>query len=109
MEDEYDDEGNKTQKKTTKKKVVSEYPTIDTCSWSDILYDPRYIRLEDFPAIIETKRGIRLSFFTKDAKKYLNVDKLIDVCKVQYEDSEQYKREVYSVSGINYTSNEKVN
>ena len=47
----YDEEGNETEEivKKIKEKVVREYPTMDIANWSDLIFDPRYIRLEDFP------------------------------------------------------------
>jgi len=106
----YDEEGNetKTVQKKTKKKLVHESPTIDPVSRSDIVYDPRYIRLEDFPAIIETKRGIRMSFFTKNPTKYLNVDKLKDIKDIGFEDQDSYREQILSITGIQYNGASKV-
>lgn len=46
-------------------------------SRTDILYDPSYIFVEDMPYIIEVKEGVRMSYFTKNRKKYFNIDELI--------------------------------
>lgn len=67
-----------------KEKVVNERPCIDISLWRDIVYDPRNIRLEDMDGIIEEKSRIRLSYFTKNKSKYMNIDKLIDICGVDY-------------------------
>ena len=33
----------------TKEKIVYEMPTIEVKNWDNIVYDPRYIRLDDMP------------------------------------------------------------
>lgn len=98
-------------KKESKEWVVWESPCIDVLSWSDMYYDPRHIRQEDMNSIIETKEGIRLSFFTKDKDKYLNIDKLVDICKQPYNpnDVESYKQRIYGITGIKPNGNGKIN
>jgi hypothetical protein len=101
-----DEEGNEVEvvEEKTKEDVVGEYPTIDIVSWSDIYYDPRYIRLEDMPGIIDVQDGIRQSFFTKDPDKYINIDKLKDIGTTAYDsgDAENYKSAIYNITGIQY-------
>jgi hypothetical protein len=36
--------------------VFDEYPTLEVKSWDDVLYDPRYVRFEDMPCIIDNTR-----------------------------------------------------
>lgn len=61
---------------TIKEKVIWEYPTIDSKSWTDIYVDPRYVLLEDMPAIIEKVDGVRLADLMRKKDKYINLDKL---------------------------------
>lgn len=102
IEDEYDDEWNIVQKpkKKVKEKVVREYPCIEVVKWSDIYYDTRYVRFEDMPAVIEQKDRIRLSFFTQDKTKYMDIDKLEDCCNCEYDND--YNKRIYSITGIMY-------
>lgn len=79
--------------------VSGEYPCIEYKSWNDIYYDPRYLRLEDFPGIIEIADKVRLSHFAKSTK-YMNTDKLVDCCQWQQEDNETYKQRMLSILGI---------
>jgi hypothetical protein len=102
-ETEYDEEGNEMKKtrKKTKQKVVSEYPSIDIVNRSDIYFDPRYVRQDDMPALVEVKNGIRLSYFTKNPKKYMDVERLSDVCKTDYDsDPNGYKQRIFATTGI---------
>lgn len=80
-------------------KVSGEYPCIEYKSWNDIYYDPRYMRLEDFPWIVELANNVRLSSFTK-SKKFMNVDKLIDCCMRPEEDNRTYKQRMLSILWI---------
>ncbi len=57
-------------------KVVWEYPTIDVKSWTDIYVDPRYVLLEDMPAIIEVTHGVRFADLKRKDDKYFNLDKI---------------------------------
>lgn len=81
-----DEDGNEDVQimERVKEKVVNERPCIDISKRSDICYDPRNVRLEDFDGLVEEQSRIRLSFFTKNKKKYMNIDKLIDMCSVEY-------------------------
>ena len=55
-------------------KVIGEYPTIDAKSWTDVYTDPRYVLLEDAPAIIEVVNGVRLADLKRKKDKYINID-----------------------------------
>lgn len=102
--EEYDELGNPLPvfEKRVKEDVVEEYPCIEVVNWKDIKYDPRYIRLEDMPCIIDTKTNVRLSFFTKNKKKYMNVDRLIDYCNAEYSqnDPKWYAERIWAITGI---------
>lgn len=71
--------------KKVKEEVIGEYPSIDIVKWKDILFDPRYVRLEDMPAILEQVDSVRLSYFTKKKKNFMNIDRLIEYAKCPYE------------------------
>jgi hypothetical protein len=49
-------------------------------------FDPRYLRFEDMPAVIELKRRVRLSSLTMNKKKYMNIDNVIEAGKMSQED-----------------------
>jgi len=57
-------------------KVVWEYPTIDAKSWTDIYTDPRYVLLEDCPAVIEVTSWVRFADLKRKKDKYINLDKI---------------------------------
>lgn len=92
----------KKVKKKVKDKVVSEYAVLENVKISELVFDPRHLHLDDFPGIIETKQGVRLSYFTKNKDKYQNIDKIIEASKIPYnpDDAEWYKQSIYSVTGI---------
>jgi hypothetical protein len=57
------------------------------------------------PCVIDNTRNVRLSFFTKNADKYKNIDKLIAVCMVEHNDADSYAERIYALTGIsNITS-----
>jgi len=88
--------------------ISAEYPCIDVKSWSDVVFDPRYTRLEDLPCIIETNKNIRLSFFTKDRSRFMNVDKLIECCMAtsnNQSDDRWYRSQIESILGISWVEN----
>ena len=88
--------------------VYDSYPCIDPKSWTDVVFDPRYTRLEDFPCIIETNKNIRLSFFTKDRSRFMNVDKLIECCMAttnNQSDDRWYRSQIESILGISWVDN----
>ena len=72
---EVDEFGNEIEsvQKQIQEKISGEYPTIEAKSWTDVFYDPRYLRFEDMPSIIEIARNVRLSFFSKNKSKYMNL------------------------------------
>lgn len=84
----------------TKEKIVYEMPTIEVKSWENIVYDPRYIRLDDMPWIIDKTEWVRLAYFLKRKNKYMNVDKLVNICKCEFDDEAKYKSTVMSIAGI---------
>lgn len=83
--------------------VVNEYPCIDSKPWTDVLFDPRYIRFEDMPAIIEHNKNVRLSYFTQNKSKYINLDKLVDCCNAStnWYDND-YSNRVQQILGIQW-------
>lgn len=86
-----------------KEEIADEYACIEYKGWSDMYYDPRYLRLEDMPAIIEVADKVRLSFFTQNKSKYMNVDKLVECVKCESETLDQYKTRVFTSTGIHIT------
>ena len=82
--------------------VIWEYPTIDVKSWTDIYVDPRYVLLEDMPAIIEVTNWVRLADLKRKKDKYINLDKLEDASNLSWwkEDTLKYKQELFSITGI---------
>lgn len=104
---EIDDMGNEIQtvKKEIKEEVYEQYTSIDIKSRDDVYFDPRYTRLEDMPSIIDIARNIRLSYFTKNKKKYMNIDKLIDACiATQSGDFDTYKSQIQAITGLSISS-----
>lgn len=80
--------------------VTGEYPIIDVKSWTEVLCDPRYKRVEDMPAFFEVIQGVRLGDIKKK-EHYFNIDKLKDVCGLARDlDFNDYKRKVQSIAGI---------
>ena len=74
-------------------------------------YDPRFVRLDDAPAIIEVKSGVRLSFFTRNPSKYMNIRELIDICNLEYESGEHqsYIDSIYGITGIQTNVSSPIN
>lgn len=60
--------------------VIDERPSIEIKHVTDIYYDMRYVRFEDMPAIIDVTRGVRLSALKSRKGKYINLDKLEEIC-----------------------------
>ena len=90
--------------KKVKEKIIGEYTDIDVISWSQILYDPRYQRMSDMPAIIESKEWVRLSYFTQNKDDYENIDILTSICNTPRSDEwDNYKKMIESIAGIQYT------
>ncbi len=83
-------------------KVIGEYPTIDAKSWTDIYVDPRYVLLEDAPAIIEVISNVRLADLKRKKDKYINLDKIEDLPNATDfdEDEDGSKSRIYEVTGI---------
>lgn len=83
-------------------KIVWEYPTIEASSIGDIYVDPRYILLEDMPAIIEITRNVRLADLKRKKDKYKNIDK-IEILPTNQEysdDSIWSKARIYEITWI---------
>ena len=57
-------------------KVIWEYPTIDAKSWTDVYTDPRYVLLEDAPAIIEIIYNVRFADLKRKKDDYFNLDEI---------------------------------
>ena len=88
--------------------VSDSYPCIDIKSWSDIYFDPRYTRLEDFPCIIETNNKIRLSYFTKSPERFMNIEELVQCCTASSDkssDERWYRSQIESILGITWVDN----
>lgn len=82
-------------------KVIGQYPTIDVISWTDIFYDPRYVFLNERPAMVEVVDGVRYSQLLKDKDDYINLDKLKEMIDIDTDlDPDQYKRRMMQISGI---------
>ena len=77
-----DEQGNVTKEvvKQIDEEVYEQYTSIDIKSFTDMYFDPRYTRLEDMPSIIDISRNVRLSYFTKNPKKFMNLDMLKNCC-----------------------------
>lgn len=86
-----------------KEDISEEYACIDYKSWTDMYYDPRYLRLEDFPWIIEVADKVRISYFAKNKNKFINTELLVDCCIKDDEDYETYKRRILDISWISIT------
>lgn len=82
--------------------VVDDYTTIEVKKYTDVYYDPRYVRFEDMPYIIDVTENVRLSYFMKNKKYFMNLDKLKDVCNTPYQDAEWYKKSIESLTGISW-------
>jgi len=82
--------------------VIWEYPTIDAKSWTDIYIDPRYILLEDAPALIEVINNVRLADLKRKKDKYINIDKIDDLPNTSefQEDEDGSKARMYEVTWI---------
>ena len=76
---------------SVKEGISNEYPCISVVPVTDMYFDPRYLRFEDMPAVIEIKRRVRLSSLTKNKKKYMNIDKVIEAGKVARDDPNGFR------------------
>jgi len=106
---ETDEFGNQIEsvQKQIQEKISGEYPTIEAKSWTDVFYDPRYLRFEDMPSIIEVARNVRLSFFSKNKSKYMNLWELVALATYN-EDMEGYKQRVYQLTWLNVTTQSRI-
>lgn len=98
---EYDEQGNEVirEYKKVSENIYEQYTSIEIKSFVDMYFDPRYTRLEDMPSIIDVSRNVRLSYFTRNKKKFMNIDRLIECCMwaKDYLDIDWYKQRVSSI------------
>jgi len=95
--------------KRVKEEVYEQYTGIDIKSRTDIYFDPRYTRLEDMPSIIDITRNARLSYFTRNKSKFMNIDKLIQCCVASKErDFETYKNRIETITGTQLVGNKMI-
>lgn len=91
------------KKKEVEEKVIGQYPTIDPISWTDIFYDPRYVFLDDRPAMVEFVEGVRFADLLRQKKEYMNLDQIEDIITLASDENltlEDYKRRVRYITGI---------
>ena len=83
-------------------KVIWEYPTIEAKSWTDIYTDPRYVLLEDAPALIEITNNVRFADLKRKKDKYFNLDKIENLPTSQdfAQDSDGSKARIFAITGI---------
>lgn len=89
-------------------KVVWEYATIDVVSWTQMLYDPRYILFNDMPAVIHTRQSVRLSEIKNWKDDYMNVDKLEALTKLDATDKSKYQTMVQGITWLKISDVAKV-
>ena len=108
---EVDEEGNEIEVNDVEitAKVASETPTIEVKSRTEMYYNPRYTRLEDFPSIIDVSKEIRLGYILNRKSKFMNIDKLLAIADAELEeDMDTYKKTLSQISGIPYDKNDKI-
>jgi len=49
---------------------------VEVKSWTDIFVDPRYVLLDDMPAVIDMTYGVRFQDLKRKKDKYMNLDKI---------------------------------
>lgn len=102
---EYDDMGmiQTYTDKQVKEEVYDYYATIEAKSRSDLYFDPRYLRLEELPSIIELKRNVRLSYFSQspNKSKYMNLKELVNLASA-YNNENEYKSRMQQLLGMEY-------
>jgi len=90
------------------KKVSGQYPTLDVKSWTDMYYDPRYKYIDDMPSIIERTNAVRMSQLKKN-KKFFNLDMVEKIAKMESFSRDEYKRAIFSLTGIDITNDTRIN
>jgi hypothetical protein len=98
-----DEEGELQYREVTEPVVTGEYPTVDIVDWPDIYYDSRYITLEERPAVIRFKPGVRFADLWRYKSRYMNLDKVKEMVRSLQdfkEDQEGFRRRVYQIAGI---------
>ena len=89
-------------------KVVWEYATIDVVSWTQMLYDPRYILFNDMPAVIHTRQNVRLSEIKNWKDDYMNIDKLEALTKLDNTDKSKFQQMVQTITWLTTVETVKV-
>jgi len=98
----YDELWNEIPVKKVKEDVYETYAWIDVKSRTDMYFDPRYVRLEDMPSIIDVTNNARLSYFTRNKSKFMNLDMLEQCClasKSQWT-TDWYKNKIAAITWI---------
>jgi len=81
--------------------VIGEYPILEIKSWTEVLGDPRYKKVDDMPCFFEITSGVRLSQLKKK-KDLINLDKLTNICGIDNKLSDDdWKKKVQQVAQIN--------
>lgn len=104
VEYKYDVEKQRNSKGDVVEKVTGEYPSVSVRPWKDIYVDSRYKNIDDMPAVIELREGVRLSEIEKN-KEYFNLDMIKDISKVVEGDPDMtddtYRERIRTILGIN--------
>lgn len=104
---EIDEDGTEREviKKVIDERVSEQYTGMDIVSFADIYFDPRYRMLEDMPSVIDVCRNMRMSYFTQNPEKFMNLDMLKDCINLwnQGMSLDDYKNAIYSITGIQPT------
>lgn len=82
---EEDENGDEVPRAVIDQRVTGEYPTIEVRSWKDMYYDPRFVRLEDRPGMIEIRENVRVADLMK-REDYFNLDKVQEMAAMNQSD-----------------------
>jgi len=99
----YNEGGEIVYDKGMEEKVVGEYPTIDVVDWTDIYYDSRYSDINDRPAMIRLKDGVRFADLKLYSKRYMNLDLVEQMLTINKEcgnNRKSFKEKMWSLVGI---------
>lgn len=101
--EQYDDLWTYTEKQVDEE-VYDYYATIEAKSRADLYFDPRYVRLEELPSIIELKRNVRLSYFSQspNKSKYMNLKEVVNLAS-SYGNENEYKNRMQQLLGMTYS------
>ena len=87
-------------------RVVGKRPEIEVMSWADMYIDPRFTKIEDMPAVIRVRNGVRFDELKRN-KDLFNLEDVNALSTAAFaKDTDDYKRRLFDVSGI-YTMNEQ--